>query len=52
MKNKENEVIQEKITLKEKLSLKIRKSWLANQTVTILLILILFFFKISLNLNK
>lgn len=50
MKNKENEVIQEKITLKEKLSLKIRKSWLANQTVTILLILILFVGYICLNL--
>lgn len=46
----DNEPIKNKTTLKEKISLKIRRGWLVNRTVTILLILILFAAYVCLNL--
>lgn len=48
--NKEKEVIENKVTLKEKISLKFRKNWIVSRTVTILIVLILFVGYICLNL--
>lgn len=51
MKNKEQkEVVANKTTLKEKLSLKFRKKWLVSKTTTILMILILLAGYVALNL--
>lgn len=51
MKKEENQdVIQEKTTLKEKISLKFRKSWITNKAVTVLLVLILFAAYVCINL--
>lgn len=50
MKKEIEDVIQEKTTFKEKLSLKFRKSWIVSKSVTILLILILFAVYILINL--
>lgn len=50
MKKENQDVIQEKTTLKEKISLKFRRNWITNKAVTILLILILFAAYICLNL--
>ena len=46
----DNQPIKNKTTLKEKISLRIRRGWLVNKTVTILLILILFAAYVCLNL--
>ena len=49
--NKDNQdVIQEKVTLKEKISLKFRKNWITSKAVTILLVLILFAAYVCINL--
>lgn len=50
MEKEKQDVIQEKTTLKEKISLKFRKNWVVNKTVTILLVLILFAAYICINL--
>lgn len=51
MKNKkEKEVITNKTTFKEKLSLKFRKKWLVSRTTTILMVLILLAGYVALNL--
>lgn len=50
MKNENQDIIQEKITFKEKLSLKFRKNWITSKAVTILLVLILFAAYVCINL--
>ncbi len=50
MEKENQDVIQEKTTLREKISLKFRKTWIANKTITILLVLILFAAYICINL--
>lgn len=50
MKNKEKDVIENKITLREKISLKFRKSWIVSRTTTILIVLILLAGYIALNI--
>lgn len=49
MEKEKQDVIKEKTTLKEKISLKFRKTWIVSKTVTILLILILFAAYICIN---
>ncbi len=50
MKKENQDAIQEKTTLREKISLKFRKNWITNKVVTILLILILLAAYVCINL--